>query len=89
MRRKRSTKESRRAHTMPIKVVEDFQGRPKALALVDGWKTVVSVESTRDESGTVLAAECVVKSHYQLVVSDGYRVRVLKNHITGDWSQQL
>ena len=87
MRRKRRNKENPRIQTIPIKAVEDGQGRPAALRLLDGWTKVVSLESARDEWGTILAAECVVKSHYQLVVSDGSRVLVFKNHVTGGWSQ--
>ena len=67
MSRKRRTKKNSIVQKIPIKVVEDGQGRPAALRLLDGWTDVVSVESVRDEWGTILRSDCVVKSHYLLV----------------------
>ena len=89
MRRKRRTDQNTLAQSIPIRVREDCQGKPEALGLLDGWTNVMSVESVCDEWGTVLAAECVVKSHYQLLVSDGSRVRVFKNQVTGGWYKKL
>ena len=67
-------------HPLPIKVVEAEDGSPVALKLIGEWADVKAIESATEEETTLRGI--ADKTHYQ-VVTNGRRIAVFRNHITG------
>ena len=85
MDRTRHTDSAPKTVWIPIRVIEDDCGTPSQLKLNGNWALVKSVESVEDVRQNMVTGEQVVKTHYQLIMTDLAQLTVFKNHVTGGW----
>ena len=83
--RARNARQPQPSPEMPVRITEDGTGTPVAMRSFGTWVEVETVESERHTRGLMMGDHQVVKSHYVLVLADGSRVEVFKNHVTGGW----
>ena len=80
---------SRAGAVFPVQVEEDPGGIPVSVRMYGWWATVASVEARQDVMGSMMGEERVVKTCFEVVLANGGRVEVFRNHVTGSWYHRM